>query len=304
MLEIESYGIDQTSKERLNNKPYVVSADIRLLLQEWARRKGFSVPSKQFFTNLRSNFSYRMGGILPGFEMVGEEELSQGLNQIVEKNGLVPVSLDRVYYQSNPRLDIARIVEEEGNSRGLGRRSDTPFLLTQFRSLRKAGIKEVALVDDVIFSGDLIERVARTIERMRIKVPKVYAGIGITKGVNKLTQSGRKVECVKQYDEVIDEVCERDFYPGVPYSGRLLAAEGNVGAPYILPFGNPVQWASVPESYQVSFSKFCIGQSIQLFEEIERLSERQVKCSDLDRRVITLPSDSTRFVDALRDIKL
>lgn len=302
MLEIQSNGV-QTPEEVGSNKPYVVSADIRLLMQNWANKRGFAMPSEQFFDGLRNNFSAKMREMFPGYELVSEEELTQGLNQMVIKNGLTPVSLDRVYYQSNPRLDIARMVDMRGDSRGLGRRSNTPTLLNQFSALKQAGIKEIALVDDVIFSGDLIERVARTIERMGVRVPKVYTGIGISEGVDKLKQAGREVECVKQYDEVIDEICERDFYPGVPYSGRLLATEGNIGAPYILPFGKPVQWASIPEESQVEFSEFCIDQSVQLFKEIERLSGREVRCCDLDRRVVTLPSGNTRFIDALLSVR-
>lgn len=298
MMEIQNNDC-----QSLTVKPYVVSADIQLLLQDWADKKGFSLPSSQFFTGLRNSFSLRMKEVFPGYEMVCEEEITQGLNQMVVKNGLFPVSLDRVYYQSNPRLDLARVVDDDGNSRGLGRRASTPTLLKQFKTLKEAGITEAALVDDVIFSGDLVERVANSLERLGIRVPKVYTGIGIAEGVNKLTRAGRKVEWVKLYNEVIDEVCERDFYPGVPYSGRLLNTEGNVGVPYILPFGKPIQWASIPKGNEIPFSQFCIDQTVRLFQEIEKVTGRVVRCMDLDRKVINLPNDETRYIDALLNVR-
>lgn len=288
-------------KER-PNKPYVVSADIKILLRDWSKNRGFSLPPDDFFTKLRQEFSSRMKLIFPNFELVTEEELSEGLNKIINGNTVVPISLDRVYYQSEIQLDIARVIDATGNSKGLGRRTDTPVLLTQFRKLKSAGVAEIALVDDVIFSGDLIERVVGVIERIGIRVPNVYAGIGIKEGITRLAQKDIQVICVKTYDTVIDEICERDFYPGVPFSGRLVEGDENIGAPYILPFGNPNEWASIPTESQVSFSKFCFDQTIRLFEEIERVSGKIVMCRDLDRKVIKLPNDATRFVDALSKI--
>lgn len=122
----------------------------------------------------------------------------------------------------------------------------------------------------------------------------------MAEGIHRINQSKRTVRYIRRYEEVIDEVCERDFYPGVPFSGRLLVNHENVGVPYLLPFGHPGKWASIPDRWQVSFSGFCLQQTIRLFEEIERCSDRMVGCSELGRMVATLPRDGTRFVEALR----
>lgn len=299
---IESYyqANNSESKECVQNKPYVVSADIKTLLEPWAKRKGFTLPNPEFFSGLRADFSARMKLMFPGFEMVSEEELSTGLRDLVKSNGVYSVSLDRVYYRSQPSLDIARKVDYEGENKGLGKRADSPLLLAQFRELKNKDLTKVALVDDVIFTGDLLERVCGVLEKMGIEVPLIYAGIGIDEGVNKLSGNGRMVQCVKQYPEVIDEICERDFYPGVPLSGRLVNVDGNIGAPYILPFGNPVDWASIPQESQVSFSRFCLGQTVKLFEAIENTSSRIVTCADTERGVVGIPRDNTRFIEALK----
>ncbi|HEY4515943.1 MAG TPA: hypothetical protein VJH67_02020 [Candidatus Paceibacterota bacterium] len=291
-------------KEALDQRPYVVSGDIKNLLQQWADQREFRLPDDSFFRKLRSDFGVFLTKVFPGFEFVTEEELSGGLNTLVRKNGLCPLSLDRVYCPSDLRVDIARQVDTDGNDKGLSRRANAPFLLEQFRQLRSSGIKQVSLVDDVIFSGDLIARVGEAISRVGIQVGAVYAGIGIREGVVLLLNKGYKVECVRTYDSVIDEICERDFYPGVPLSGRLVDAEKNVGAPYILPFGNPGKWASIPEEWQLPFSKFCLDQTAQLFKGIERASGKVVTCADLERKVISLPQDETRFVDALNRVTL
>lgn len=299
MIEIFNQVSNFEDKECLQAKPYVVSADIKMLLEPWADRKGFTLPSPEFFSGLRADFSTRMQRMFPEFEMVSEEELSTGLRKLVKSNGIYPVSLDRVYYRSRPCLDIARKVDDEGTSKGLGKRADSPLLLSQFRELKNSGLTKVVLVDDVIFTGDLLERVSGLLEKMGIEVPLIYAGIGIEEGVTKLSTNGRKVLCVKQYPEVIDEICERDFYPGVPLSGRLVDVNGNIGAPYILPFGNPVDWASIPKESQVSFSRFCLEQTVKLFDAIENTSSKIVTCADTERGVIGLPKDNTRFVNAL-----
>ncbi|MGI8420400.1 MAG: hypothetical protein ACR2LN_07225 [Candidatus Levyibacteriota bacterium] len=293
----ENYNVE--SKERRSTTPYVVSADIQLLLKPWSERNDFTLPNRSFFDQLRIDFSTRMQLIFPGFELVSEDELTNGLTEMIKTNGVTPVSLDRVYYRSEPSLDLARIVDGEGRNKGVGRRADSPVLLAQFRELTRRGLAQVALVDDVIFTGDMLERVSGVLEKMGIAVPLIYAGIGIGEGIEKLSQNGRKVLCVKEYPEVIDEICERDFYPGVPLSGRRVNTDDNTGVPYILPFGDPGGWASIPRESQGSLSRFCLIQTIKLFNEIEDVSGKLVTCSDLERKVIGLPKDKTRFVDAL-----
>lgn len=298
---IESLSNSSEIKEAKDQRPYVVSADVRILLQQWADQNGFKLPEEKFFSGMRSDFGTFMKQVFPGFELVTEEKLSNGLTALVKKC-LYPLSLDRVYYPSQLKLDIARQINEDGRDMGLGRRADSALLLSQFRSLKGSGIDEVSIVDDVIFTGNLIARVGETLGRMGMRVKGIYAGIGIQKGIDLLQGQGYQVECVRTYDSVIDEICERDFYPGVPLSGRLVDPNNNVGAPYILPFGNPGKWASIPEKWQESLSRYCIKQTVKLFEEIENKSGRSVQCADLERKVIGLPGDSTRFVGELRKI--
>ncbi|MBT9171440.1 MAG: hypothetical protein DDT18_01816 [Actinobacteria bacterium] len=292
-------------KEQILLKPYVVSGDIVPLLNKWANQKGFILPSTEFFNQLRGEFIEYMRRIFPEFEFVPEKEITKGIARLVSESGLTPVSLDRVYYPTNPSLDIARLVDKDGKDRGLGHRPGTPPLLQQFKRLKETGLKEIVLVDDVIFTGDLIERVIQCLSRLGIQVLLVCAGIGIAEGINRIKiikDMKREIRCVRTYEEVIDEVCERDFYPGVPLSGRVLLGEENVGVPYILPWGNPRKWASIPSGWQTPFSKFCIEQTIRLFEEIEKCSNRMVSCTELGRMVPGLPRDRTRFVDALRSL--
>ncbi|MFH0712725.1 MAG: hypothetical protein V2A55_02640 [Candidatus Jorgensenbacteria bacterium] len=284
------------------DKPYVVSADIYSLMEKWATQHSFVLPAREFFSQLRGEFSDYMCRIFSNFEFVSEDEISRGLAKLVLGSGLPALSLDRVYFESELNIEIARLVDRDGKARGLGHRAGTPPLAQQIRRLQMSGVREVVVVDDVVFTGALLERIIELLSRIHIRVPLICAGIGIVEGINRINGTKREIRCVRTYDEVIDEVCERDFYPGVPLSGRLLVGGDNVGVPYLLPFGKPESWASIPSEQAMGFSRFCLHQTATLFDEIERYSGRPILCRDLGRKVVGLPMDGRPYADVLHKI--
>ena len=284
------------------DKPYVVSADIYLLMEKWATQHSFVLPAREFFCQLREEFSNYMRRVFSNFELVSEDEISRGLAGLVAESGLPVVSLDRVYFESELNLEVARLVDKDGKDRGLGHRSGTSPLAQQIRKLQMSGVREVVVVDDVVFTGALLERIIELLSKIRIRVPLICAGIGIAEGINRINGTKREIRCVRTYEEVVDEVCERDFYPGVPLSGRLLVGDSNIGVPYLLPFGKPESWASIPSEQATDFSRFCLHQTATLFDEIERHSDRPILCRDLGRKVVGLPMDETPYTKVLRKI--
>lgn len=297
---VKELGSFYEQREIGGEKPYVVSEDIQIVLKKWAENRGFVLPDQGYFNTLRSRFSEAFRYVFPSFELVSEKTLTDGLSSLVAGTNLLPVSLDRVYFPAENGIDITRYVDTYGENKGLGRRSGSETLRQQFERIRANGIKEVALVDDVVFSGDLLIRVSKVLEVCGIQTPVVCAAITVSEGVDKLQATGKTVYAVKTYDSVIDEVCERDFYPGVPLSGRTFASDISYGVPYIYPFGKPTNWASIPEYAATLLSTFCLQQTIGLFESIEESSGRVVTVGDLDRRVVTIAQEQNRFVDELR----
>ncbi len=283
----------------MRHSPYVVSADIKRLLEQWAGVSGYVVPDAEFFHELRNEFQAHMHGIFPEFHFVHEEELVEGLDHLIAEGGLPTISLDRVYVESDLHLDIARLVDKDGNDHGIGSRVGYPSLSDQLKHIHESGVKEVALVDDVLFTGDVLERIVEMLAHIGVTVQVAHVGIGILGGVKQVTVP---VQCVRQYDDVIDEVCERDFYPGVPLSGRVIAGDEGFGAPYIRPFGNPEAWASIPAEHVESFSRFCLLQTISLFDEIGRRSGRSVHWEDAPRKIVGLNPNGHTFADALRGL--
>ncbi len=160
------------------DKPYVVSADIHLLMEKWAIQNNFALPPKEFFNSLRKEFSAEMRKIFPDFEFVSEDEILQGIAGLVEESGLPAVSLDRVYFQSKLKFEITRLVNGKREDCGWSNRADTPPIPQQIEALRTSGVKEVVLVDDVIFSGNMLEMITDLLLAAGIRAPFVCAGIG------------------------------------------------------------------------------------------------------------------------------
>jgi hypothetical protein len=75
-----------------------------------------------------------------------------------------------LHFESKLKLEIARLVDKDGNDRGLGHRAGTPPLITQIKNLRTSGIREVVIVDDVVFAGALLERIIKLFLSIDIRV--------------------------------------------------------------------------------------------------------------------------------------
>lgn len=285
----------------MNKKPYIVSGDIHILLSRWAQKKDFILPQPIFFSHLRKEFSTYMQILFPCFEFIEEQEILRHMDLVRTAMELPCLSLDPVYSGGNLSIDITRKVDSRGLDVGLYRRFDSAPLCEQLKNLQSQGLKEVCLFDDVIFSGELLKKIIKLLSGFGIHVPAICAGVIIGDKIDSITRN-REVHCFKKYPQVIDEVCERDFYMGIPYGGRsLFRTKENMGLPYILPFGNPTQWASIPTEYTEDFSRFCLGQSISLFKEIEKTSDKEICCSDIERKVPGQPirGNYVKFLESL-----
>jgi len=286
-------------------KKYVVSEDIHILLGEWAIKKGFCLPSGDFFEQLRKELWKYLSEIfgIGNIDMVLAEELRDGMQKFIRQIDIPVISMDRVYIRTNPEIQIARVVDDFLNNCGTRPRFGTPSIQEQLARL-KAKYCKIALIDDVLFSGNVMAEIVSSLEKIGVAVPVVIVGIAIGEGVEKTQkQTESEVLSVKYYREVIDEICERDFYPGVPLSGRLVADEKTeIGSPYLHPFGKPCNWASIPRNKEKEFSVFCLQQAIRLWEEIESVSQKNVRCCDLERIPLGSPCDKFRFVDYLKSL--
>lgn len=291
-----------SSEDRVR-KPYVVSEDIHILLAEWAIERGFVMPPDEFFRQLRKEAKQYLSDIfgVDNVDIVSAVELKCGITKLIRETELLAVSMDRVYSNSNMKIQVARTVDESLNDCGVKVRFGTPAIEEQLFNVREK-CEKIVLVDDILFSGKMIGWLMECLSKIGIDVEEIVVGIAINGGLDTISKiASSRVSYVRYYREVIDEICERDFYPGVPLSGRFVSGTKiETGAPYIYPFGRPCEWASIPKDKAQGFSLFYIQQTIRLWEEIERISNKIVRCCDLERVPVGIPMDSSRFIDHLK----
>lgn len=281
--------------------PYVVSQDVEGLMTKWSEKNGLIVPETGFTKEL----SQELEGVLADaidapIEMVNQEAIKEAMEAFMEASQYPIISLDRAYIdQDSPNvsgfIDVTRMVDEHLEGIGLQPRPGYPSLQEQLEALRTEEISPVTLVDDVIFEGAGALQLAELLKSVNRPVRKIIAGIGIAEGVERLRNADIEVECYRTYDDVVDEICERDFLPGVPMSGRTLRdAQGeHWSAPYISPFGNPEKWASIPEPKGLIVSKACLALTVRLWSEVERKSGLIIPANRLPRRLQLIDGDES-----------
>ena len=101
--------------------------------------------------------------------------------------------------------------------------------------------------------------------------------------------------------DVIDLVCERDFYFGIAQSGiSIRSNDGKIlKSPYFKPFGNPKERASIPKEHENFFSNGCLIRSMFLWKCIEDNSKRKILIRDLPEEIINTKKDE-RVINVLR----
>lgn len=286
-----------------NGKPYVISEDIKVLLAPWARKNGFVLPPDDFFLQLLEEERVYLCRIFgdESVEAVLSVDLERGIDRLIDQSKTAVISMSRTYKKASMHIHATRLVDANLDDCGLGPRFGMPEIKHQIARISQSH-KELVLVDDVLFSGRGMEELINLLNQNGVSVPCVVAGIAIGNGLERvLNNTKAEVAFVRFYEQVIDEVCERDFYPGVPLSGRTIQrATIESGAPYLFPFGKPCEWASIPSDKAASFSRFCLEQTVKLWEMIEAYSTKVVRCCDLERLPLGVSYSDQRFVDRLK----
>ena len=167
---------------------------------------------------------------------------------------------------------------------------------------KKLGINEIVLADDVVFSGSVIKTIIDAFKKCNIKVIGIRSAISSRDGYdyfNRILPLGLKCGYLMSED-VIDQICERDFYFGIAGSGISIIKNNEVfKAPYFKPYGDPVNRSSIPEIEEKKFSLTCLRRSLELWQEIERLSKRNILISEMPERIVDT-NENDRVIKALK----
>ena len=216
--------------------------------------------------------------------------------------GVIPiVSLDKIYLNEDEEnvifLDCTRL---NGSNKLVSRNNSNDFSSVDEQvkkiseKLKVMGLNQIILVDDVVFSGSVLSSVIELFKNNGISVIGIRSAVATTNSFKRFNNE-LYLDLKCKYllgEEVIDQICERDFYFGIPQSGISILEDGIIyKAPYFRPFGNPVERASIPKEYEDYFSKGCLKRSIWLWNEIERLSDKSFYISDLPEVIFNTSSD-------------
>ena len=164
---------------------------------------------------------------------------------------------------------------------------------------KRLGIKEIILADDVVFSGSVLRTIINEFKACNINVIGIRTCISTNESYeyfNKNLPLGLKCEYLMS-DQVIDQICERDFYFGIAGSGISVKRDNEIlKAPYFKPYGDPVNRSSIPTIEEQRFSLTCLRRSLELWQEIDRINKRQTLIKDLPERIIdTNENDSVEY---------
>lgn len=315
--------------ETLNNdttaKTIVISGDIQNIFEGYSADKNFlkellgdlkgkEEKLKELTTKLcelEKEFVGEVGtSLLPDFKVQYlkdknlKESFAENINNFLKESGdNYVISLDRNYIRSEDIeeknseklifLDCTRI---EGSNE-LTNRPGTLTLEEQFKKIAENLPKRanIAIADDVLFSGNTIKIIMEKIKSEMKKLDKRFIFkkcVAVVCVKDKLIPENLdsiEVEACKEYSieskrdpmAIEDEICSRDFVFGFPQTGKLSKDE-KLTMPYFLPFGN-INNASIPNEKQAKFSKICIKYNIKLYEEVEKFTSKKTKLSDLKK---------------------
>lgn len=295
--------------------PYVVSEDVGILVFNWIKSKYCLILPSQFFddflSNLRKRMRERLSLYFPRIEFISEEEITRGMNNLIERDSYEIVSLDGIYFRGDGfHLEVTRLLGEDGEiSPDLGSRN-TESVGKQIGEISDFVRKPIQLVDDVIYTAGNILKIIEKFREKSVNVALISAGVLTEKGLKEIKKNFPEVlvNSVKFYEHLVDEVCERDFYAGIPQSGILMGKNGlpfypERGAPYFLPFGSPQERASISPENVLDWSRFCFDNSILLWQEIEIFLGETITCEEIPRLPRFMERNDSSFIEALKKLR-
>ena len=149
--------------------------------------------------------------------------------------------------------------------------------------------KKIILADDVVFSGNVLRFIIDKLNKGGVEVVGIITSICTDSSYeyfNNCLKYGIRTNYIMGND-VVDQVCERDFYFGIAGGGIMVEKNNKLyKAPYFKPYGNPNERASIPKEFEDSFSYECLKRSLILWEEVESLKGDTILASSLPEKII------------------
>lgn len=275
---------------------YVINNDIYRILKgnnnlkfNYMKNK-IIIPNEDFLKKIRNSLENDLKKIFNNVEIITEDEMifNERINKVI-------VSLDNIYLNKKIGnkvifLDCTRLQKSDGSIDLVSRKypNNPYYVLKQIdvisNILKDNNQNEIYLMDDVIFSGEVIKKIVNLFNLKDIKVIGIISPITTKETKDNLKYFDIKTKYI--LENPIDEICERDFYFGIVGSGVSKKINNRViKAPYFKPYGEPDIRASIPKNKIEEFSYSCLERSIILWEQINKLSNREIMINELPERI-------------------
>jgi len=221
-------------------------------------------------------------------------DLRQSIQQLLSSvhknvNGIVVTNRLLHPHEATPCLEINRLVDESGETIGLGSRPWHDHPKEQIAKIAALyGQGPIVILEDGSWSGHTVAQLAMDFRAHGVEVSDIICGILFQKGHQCILESGYRgrIHFASYYpdDSCKDWMPDHDFFPFLPSSGKVLGKRSNdghqpvrensssVSFPYIRPYGDPVSWASIPEGDAKWFSEECLADTIGFFEDMESIN--------------------------------
>jgi len=283
----------------MSRKAYVVSEDLKTLLDRWSlRRYGrtFDLPYADIRHRLANILAFDDHDVV----QVSEEEMRDSMAALLADETRPVISVDPVYCPAEQMIHVTRgVFEDLESAEGLFSRHGHAAVDEQIRRVASAlGARaenrvSTVLADDVVFSGGVISLLIAMLREHGVDIVRIVCGIAVVddesdpfalaEGLGAKLEAGRTFG-IPGTQKAIDEICERDFFVFSPMCGRtLVGTDSNEGVPYILPFGLAHKWATLGVHAE-RVSKELIQLNVDVLRMIEDALGEHMTFQDLERK--------------------
>ena len=244
-------------------KPYVISAELDSATAEYINKKNLENARESLDADLRA-----MGKTT---QWVSSTDMRRAIAKSIDTR-LPVVSLEESYVDApDTRLGISRGVDSSLRDIGyISRSSSYAPLASQIDQVARLG-NEIQVVDDVVFSGEMLEWLSMELRKRQVTIGRGVCGIAIQEGINKLEELSIPVQAGVVYDDVDDEICERDLFI-TKGSGRKVKGIGVSALYFDQIYGRPTTWASIPAKDEGWFCVNSLERSLTLLDPSVALS--------------------------------
>lgn len=299
-------------------REYVITSDLENQIQKFSKAPvSLRVPPRgdRVYTDFQNGLVKHIEASMPSASIhtISMDDLSDEiLREAMRKKSLIKDAfiVSTCSEIATPRhgcvLEINRIYDAYGQFLGLGPRPDHSKIDGQISSIMNAANgAPIVLVEDGAFSGGTLKYVMEKLHRKCVKVAAVVVGFCFPAAHQLLNDCFANINfegdfvTIEEIDTPIDWMPDHDFFPFAPNCGRIYGIKHgesepvpyrepaancsylSFSFPYLQPFGDPENWATIPKHRVNSLSQFCLNSAIELFRQMETLNRKTLTISDI-----------------------